>query len=457
MKLFKSFIMTGLLLAAATSSYAVKAIDNGSKFGTGEDSIRCMENVSLLNSYYKIKSYDDAYNSFKIVFDECPQAAGRTLYNNGVTLIKYKMNNEQDKAKKKEWFKLLMDCYEKRVVYFGKDSKYPESYIRGRQAIDYIELSGDPDYAKVVMPWLEKSVSERGSASEAGVIDYYFRILTQQYKANPEQFKESYIKNYLKIDNLLEGSIAMNEKSREAYKQTRNNVNATFITSGAADCKTLDDVFASKVESSKDNVIELTTIIKLYRSAKCTESDVYFAASAAAHQLNPTSETAAGCGYQSIKKEDYNKALDYFNEAIALVEPDENADSVKYEYQYIITGVLMTQRKYADAKAAALKAIQFDPSQGEPYIALARMYADQNANPYKDDKILAKTVYWAAVDKLERAKAIDPDVAEQAQSLINQFKKYYPSKEDVFFKPELKVGESFHIGGWINETVRCRD
>ncbi|MBQ6766858.1 MAG: hypothetical protein IJP50_07640 [Paludibacteraceae bacterium] len=75
MKSFKSLIMTGLLLAAATSSYAVKAIDNGSKFGTGEDSIRCMENVSLLNSYYKIKSYDDAYNSFKIVLDECPQAA----------------------------------------------------------------------------------------------------------------------------------------------------------------------------------------------------------------------------------------------------------------------------------------------------------------------------------------------------------------------------------------------
>ena len=162
MKLSKSIFLVGLLLMVATSSYAVKAVDNGSKFGTGEDSIRCMENVSLLNSYYKIKSYDDAYNSFKIVFDECPQAAGRTLYNNGVTLIKYKMNNEKDAAKKKEWFELLMSCYEKRIVYFGNDKKYPEAYIRGRQAIDYIEFSGDADYAKTVLPWLEKSVSERG-------------------------------------------------------------------------------------------------------------------------------------------------------------------------------------------------------------------------------------------------------------------------------------------------------
>lgn len=457
MKLSKSIFLVGLLLMVATSSYAVKAVDNGSKFGTGEDSIRCMENVSLLNSYYKIKSYDDAYNSFKIVFDECPQAAGRTLYNNGVTLIKYKMNNEKDAAKKKEWFELLMSCYEKRIVYFGNDKKYPEAYIRGRQAIDYIELSGDADYAKTVLPWLEKSVSERGSASEPAVVDYYFRILTQQYKANPETNKESYINSYLKIDRLLEGSIATNEKNREAYKTTRNNINAIFIASGAADCATLDGVFASKVEAAKDNVIELGTIIKLYRSAKCTESNVYFTASAAAHQLNPTSETAAGCGYQAVKKEEYDKALDYFNEAIALVEPSENADSTKYEYQYVITGILMTQHKYTEAKAAALKAIQYNPSEGDPYVAIARMYADPSANPYKDDKILAKTVYWAAVDKLEKAKNIDPDLAEVAQSLINQYRKYYPSKEDVFFKPELKVGESFHIGGWINETVRCRD
>lgn len=457
MKLSKSIFLVGLLLMVATSSYAVKAVDNGSKFGTGEDSIRCMENVSLLNSYYKIKSYDDAYNSFKIVFDECPQAAGRTLYNNGVTLIKYKMNNEKDAAKKKEWFELLMSCYEKRIVYFGNDKKYPEAYIRGRQAIDYIEFSGDADYAKTVLPWLEKSVSERGSASEPAVVDYYFRILTQQYKANPETNKESYINSYLKIDRLLEGSIATNEKNREAYKTTRNNINAIFIASGAADCATLDGVFASKVEAAKDNVIELGTIIKLYRSAKCTESNVYFTASAAAHQLNPTSETAAGCGYQAVKKEEYDKALDYFNEAIALVEPSENADSTKYEYQYVITGILMTQHKYTEAKAAALKAIQYNPSEGDPYVAIARMYADPSANPYKDDKILAKTVYWAAVDKLEKAKNIDPDLAEVAQSLINQYRKYYPSKEDVFFKPELKVGESFHIGGWINETVRCRD
>jgi hypothetical protein len=70
---------------------------------------------------------------------------------------------------------------------------------------------------------------------------------------------------------------------------------------------------------------------------------------------------------------------------------------------------------------------------------------------------LAKTVYWAAVDKLEKAKSVDPSCAAEAQKLINSYRQQYPSKEDVFFKPELKPGTTFHIGGWINEDVRCRD
>ena len=49
-----------LLLAVATMvalpSFAVKGVeDEKSKYGTGEDSIRCLENLSLYTNYYKIK------------------------------------------------------------------------------------------------------------------------------------------------------------------------------------------------------------------------------------------------------------------------------------------------------------------------------------------------------------------------------------------------------------------
>lgn len=73
-----------------------------------------------------------------------------------------------------------------------------------------------------------------------------------------------------------------------------------------------------------------------------------------------------------------------------------------------------------------------------------------------DDSVLSKTVYWAAVDKLVRAKQVDPSLAEDVDKLIATYSRHFPSKEDIFFKPELQDGKSFYVGGWIGETTICR-
>ena len=99
MKNFKYIFMVGALISSI-SAYSAKGVDDGSRFGTGEDSIRCIENLSLYGSYYKIKDYESAYNSWKIVYDECPQAGGRTLYSQGAFLIATKMSKEKDAVKK---------------------------------------------------------------------------------------------------------------------------------------------------------------------------------------------------------------------------------------------------------------------------------------------------------------------------------------------------------------------
>ena len=46
----------------------------------------------------------------------------------------------------------------------------------------------------------------------------------------------------------------------------------------------------------------LQKIAKLYKRVRCTESEVYFAACEAAHKLQPTQESAAGCASMAAKK-----------------------------------------------------------------------------------------------------------------------------------------------------------
>ena len=444
-----------LLLAIATMvalpSFAVKGVEDGSKFGTGEDSIRCLENLSLYTNYYKIKDYNSAYDSWKVVFDECPTAAGTNLYSQGAYILAYKLASEKDQAKKQALFEELMKCYDQRVKYYGTNKKYPESYIRGRQAMDYIKYSAEKDYLANVLPWLEQSVNGRGVDADNDVIQKYFELLEVRYQSDKTKYSESFIDSYLKLGDIVDKRIAKADKYKEAYMITRNNLNAIFVNSGVADCATLEGVFSTKVEENKQNDEELEKIINIFDKADCKESEIYFTASRYAHALNPVAKTAVGCARQAFKKEEFANAVKFYNEAIEL----EQVDSLKYTYAIEKANALYQSKRYGEAKSAALQAISFDSKQGEPYMLLATIYA--TVDPYPEDPILNKTKFWAAVDKLQTAKSLEPELAEKANTLINSYRKFYPSKEEVFFKPELAPGAEFTVGGIINESVRCRD
>jgi hypothetical protein len=50
-------------------------------------------------------------------------------------------------------------------------------------------------------------------------------------------------------------------------------------------------------------------------------------------------------------------------------------------------------------------------------------------------------------------------VKAEANKWINTYEKYMPSNEDIFFRPDIKEGDSFYVGCWIKEktTVRAAD
>jgi len=55
-----------------------------------------------------------------------------------------------------------------------------------------------------------------------------------------------------------------------------------------------------------------------------------------------------------------------------------------------------------------------------------------------------------------KAKQVDSSCAEEANELIRRYSPHFPSKDDMFFKPELNEGKSFFVGGWIGENTTCR-
>lgn len=449
-----------LLLAIGCSmgafgAYAQKGVDNGTQFGSGEDSVRCITNISLFVPYAKAGNFKDAYDFWKIVYDECP-AAIKDIYLHGVKIMDWKIANEKDPAKREALINDLMGVYDKRVKYFGDDKRYGKDWIVARKAQDYIRLEGDKLDPKVPYGWLKEVVDEYGNNMEALGVSLFMFGAHSQMSADPN-FKEQYIQDYLKASGILDAQLkaaqaAGNAKEIEALSGMKSAVDGGFAGSGAADCETLQNLYGAKIEENKDNLPYLKETIALLRRMRCQEADAYLAAAGYAYKLEPSADAAVGMAKQAVKAKDYDTAIKYFEEA-ANLETDNTAKADDY---YMIALLTFEQNSYSKSRQYCQKAIELNPSYGAPWLLIGKMYAATAKSVYPDDGVLARAVYNAAIDKFEKAKQVDPSIAEDANNLINTYRAHLPSTEEIFMHPELDKGKPFTIGGWIGERTIIR-
>ena len=155
---------------------------------------------------------------------------------------------------------------------------------------------------------------------------------------------------------------------------------------------------------------------------------------------------------QTMKQEDLDMAVSNLDEAADLAEKNDEKANIYLR----MAGIYIKRKSYAKAREMACKALQAEPSQSTPYILIANMYAMSASDIYPNDHILAQTVYYAAVDKLEKAKSAEPSKAAEINSMISSYRSRFPNNQDVFMHPDLKKGETITIGGWIQEKTTVR-
>lgn len=452
----KAFLLVLVCLFGASEAFAQTGVESGTPFGSGEDSIRCITNISLFVPYAKAGDFKDAHEFWKMAYDECP-GAHKDIYLYGVRIVGWQIGNEQDAAKKKALVNDLMGVYDKRVKYFGDDPRYGKDWIVSRKAQDYIKYMGNDVDAKELYGWLKEVVNEYGEKTEALAVSLFMFASYQLLSEDPEGFKPTYLDDYLKASAILDKQLtdataANNEKDITTLTAFKTGIDTGFANSGAADCETLQNIYADRVEQNKDNLQFLRETITLLRRLRCNEIEAYFAAAEYAHRQEPTAESAIGLGRQAVRKRDFDTALRFFEEAVNL----DGDDEAKSEVYYMMALVSSDQNSYSKARQYALKAVELNPNYGAPLLLIGKMYASTAGSIYPNDPVMKKIVYYAAVDKFERARSIDPSVAGEANTLINTYRAYFPSTEEIFMHPDLEKGNSVTIGGWIGERTTIR-
>ncbi len=451
-RIFTKIFITGMITLLAVQVSAQKGVEDGSKYGHGEDSLRCLKNLSLFVEYVKQKSYADAIPAWEICFNECPLASTK-IYTDGVKIMDYRIKKEKDATKKEELFQQLMGVYDQRIKYFGNSKKYGEDYILGRKAVKLLSYKKtDADARTQAQEWFNKSIASRGNNSEGAVLATYMTNTVAMFKSGQTDAEEV-VSNYVKVNDILTVLVekyAAKKKYADMYKGLKDNVEKLFATSGAADCETIEKIFAPQLADNKENVDWLKLVTKLLARANCEDAQLLYDVSESLHAIEPSSSSAYGLARMYLKSQDLDKSVEYYNEAISLEEEAEQ----KGTFHYQLGLIKFNQGKLSDARANANKAIELKPGWGDPYILIGNLYATSAKN-LGADEFEHSTAYWAAVDQFYKAKSIDANVATKANELIGIYSKHFPGTEEIFFH-NLTIGASYTVGGWINVTTKVR-
>ena len=407
----------------------------------------CMVNLSLFHESVKNKQYDEAYGFWLPVYQSRPDL-NKAIYTDGTEILGHRYQQATDENVRKALRDSIMQLHDDRIKYFD-EARYPDAYVLGLKAMDYLTYFQEDELALPAYGWMKESVTALGAKAQITVLRKFVELSYNIYKSNTEQYGDQFLADYQLASAALEQIVVAGGKNAEHATSQKAYVDRLYAASGAADCGQMDQMYATVVAESANDIEKLGSIMKLYRRLGCTESDVYFAAAEHAHKLQPTSESAAGCAQMCIKKGDLNGALEYYKQALSMVTNDED----KADYLYRVANVYVLLKNYQQGAAYAQQSLDVNPEDGRCYLLIGICYA--SAKIY-DDPILARSVFWVACDMFRKAKTVDSSCATDANKLIATYSQYFPSKEDVFFHKELNDGQPFRVGGWIGKTTTCR-
>lgn len=415
----------------------------------------CNSNSSISHEAVRAGNFKDAYSPWKAVLEKCPTLRFYT-FTDGYKILKGLMGQVKDRnsADYKKYFDELMNTHDLRM-------KYTEEFISngikvssadealGVKAVDYIAYAPKID-VNLVYGWLSQSVNAVKGESAAATLFYFLQTSLDKLKIDPSH-KEQFIQDYLSASEYTDAAIAAEEKEskKKTLQSIKDNLVALFINSGTADCESLQGIYAPKIEANKKDLAYLKKVIDIMRMMRCTDSDAYLQAAYYAYKIEPTAEAAAGCAYMAYKKGDIDGAVKFFDEGIGM----ETDNVKKAEKAYGAAVILYNAKRLSQARSYCQKAINYNGNYGAPYILIANLYA--TSPNWSDEPALNKCTYFAVIDKLQRAKAVDPSVAEEANKMISRYAAHTPEAKDLFMLG-YKAGDRITIGGWIGETTTIR-
>ncbi len=438
--LFRIVLLVVVIANLSLTSFSQRYLSDPDYGADSAKRKECAQNLSTMSEFVKIDIYDYAFDAWRWCFFNCPKSS-KNIYIMGAKILKHNIENAENDEIRNHWIDTLMFLYDKRIEHYDQ-----KGYVLGKKGVDLLRYQNNQ--IEEAYGYLKESVQLRKGKSEDAVAVTLMQSANVLFK-NGQISEDEMISNYVLTIESLEQKSKL--RGNNSTKRALETVERIFAVCGAADCESLVDIFGPKYTENPNDVELLKKIADLLDNAGCKDYELYEKTSESLHKIEPSSKSAYHLARLFVMKNNYQKAADYYEEAIKY-ESDPKQQAQYYNQLGVITHAHLDNDP--KARQYALKAIDLDPNYGPPYILIGNAYASSSKECGSSNFEIA-AVFWAAVDKYEKAKQVDPSVENEANKLINQYSKYFPTKEEAFFNGYTD-GDTYKVGSWINETTTVR-
>ena len=414
-----------------------------------------MNELTLYNEFYKQNNYKAALPHWKIIYRKYPKST-LNIYIHGANIYEKFIEEAATPEEKNKYIDDLMKMYDQRIKHFGD-----KGYVLGRKANHWLkykmEMEKDQDNGTLTeilkkgYDWLNESMAERGNDSELPVIVLLMQTSSSLFKLG-ELPKETVVKNYDICNNALNSKLEGNTDAEETKNiaEIQGYLEDIFGKSGAADCEALVNIFTPQYEENQNDIEFIKSMLRRLGSANCDETSLFSDATEKLYELEPSAEAAFNMARRFLRRDDAERAKNYYQQAIEQETDKERLSKYYYEYALFI---FAKEHALQEARNLAKKALEAKSNFCEALMLVGDIYAASSRNFGQDD-FEKSSVFWIAVDYYERARS-NPDCAVEASRKANDYRKYFPSKEEAFFR-SLQEGQTYKVGGWINENTKIR-
>lgn len=408
----------------------------------------------LYRDFIKVGNWEEAFPYWKSVYNTAPAADGKrnTVYADGIRFYERFISLESDPEKRE---KLIDTVFQ---IYDAIEMCYKEGgYIPARKAFDYYYKYPERSTKLKTFDLFRQALDTDGIKAPDFLVNPFSALLVELFFE--DAINQETAKKYTQLlQEMIKNGIA-NCKGTECERwqliqdYAPSRLEAFESVKGFYDCDYYMNKYYVEYLTNPEDCEVIRTVYSRLNWGGCNlEDDKFKNLIEAGNSKCAPDPGALESAYNCLKEADYNCAISSFEKAIA-----ETGDAQKKgKYFLLIAKIYQVHLKnFPQSKRYALLAADTWPNWGDPYLHIGRLYASSGPLCGPGRGWESQVVVWPAIDMWNKAKRVDPSITSEANQWIGRYAQYMPDITEIFQR-NLKEGDSFRVGCWIQENTIIR-